>query len=144
MKRTAFILALIISLSLVTMAFAGQDWAGRYYDDPRSHNFATQASATYTTTTTSTSFALAGAKELQVVYQITAASGTTPSCTLKLQLSLDNTNWYDASGGAFAAKTTTGTDRLGIATPALYGRWVRTISGTTPSFTDKLTVSYRK
>ena len=83
---------------------------------------------------------------------ITAASGTTPSLTLKLQAKCDTTGvYYDVPGAAFAAKTAAGSDMLvvkpGVAAVANQAvsqpvpstfRWVATITGTTPSFTFTL------
>lgn len=68
---------------------------------------------------------------------VTAASGTTPSLTVKIQHSLDGVTWFDVSGGAFTAATAAGSQLLALNSVAL-GDNLRvswTISGTTPSFT---------
>lgn len=68
---------------------------------------------------------------------VTAASGTSPSLTVKLQTSDDGgTTWYDYPSGAFAAATGVTTQVL-LLTGKLGDtmRAVSTITGTTPSFT---------
>lgn len=86
------------------------------------------------------------------VLDVTAASGTTPTLDVKIQIYSPLGNDYiDLAGAAFAQKTTTNTSMLtvypGIAEtanvsvsdvmPPLY-RAVATIGGTTPSFTFTL------
>ena len=82
---------------------------------------------------------------------VTAVSGTTPSCVFRLQWSPDNgTTWidWDTTNLATTAFTATGTAVLKVASDLpivanaskndIVGRQVRvatTISGTTPSFT---------
>lgn len=91
-----------------------------------------------------------------LLLNISAASGTTPTLDLKVQL-YDKTSgaYMDIPSAAFAQKTTTGSDSLviypGIAETAnrsvsdvIPRNWrvVATIAGTTPSFTFSLGVSY--
>lgn len=68
---------------------------------------------------------------------VTAASGTTPSLTVKLQDSLDGgVSWADITGATTASLTTTGNSTIRVTAPI--GDMVRavwTITGTTPSFT---------
>lgn len=65
---------------------------------------------------------------------VTAASGTTPSATVKVQHSTDNSAWVDLI--TFTAATTATSERKTVTgTVNRYTRETRTISGTTPSFT---------
>src|SRR3989304_6018125 len=76
--------------------------------------------------------------------KVTAVSGT-PSLTMKLQYSYDNSTWTDVPSGAMSAITTTGIRELnGVAAVgvARFYRWVATISGTTPSFTFDINVLF--
>jgi hypothetical protein len=65
---------------------------------------------------------------------VTAASGTTPSLTVKVQHSVDNSVWVDLITFT-AATTATSERRTVIGTVNRYVREQHTISGTTPSFT---------
>ena len=65
---------------------------------------------------------------------VTAASGTTPSMTVKLQDSPDGVNFSD-TGAASVAITGAGTYRISLAQVGPFLRAVSTITGTTPSFT---------
>ncbi|MGI5288029.1 hypothetical protein ACQEVF_32455 [Nonomuraea polychroma] len=65
---------------------------------------------------------------------VTAASGTTPSLTVKVQHSVDNSVWVDLI--TFAAATTATSERKTVSgTVNRYVRETHTITGTTPSFT---------
>ena len=65
---------------------------------------------------------------------VTAASGTTPSLTTKVQHSVDNAVWVDLI--TFTAATARTKERKTVTgTVNRYLRETRTISGTTPSFT---------
>lgn len=83
-----------------------------------------------------------------VVLCSTNIDGTNPSSTVKLQISLDNTNFADLAGGAFTAVTTNSIQSLGIDTTALggsnYVRIVNTISGTTPTNISSVVLIGRK
>jgi hypothetical protein len=70
---------------------------------------------------------------LRLLLNVTAASGTTPSLTVVIEHSADNSTWVTHT--SFAAKTTTGTERKVISALDRYVRATWTISGTTPSFT---------
>ncbi len=95
-----------------------------------------------TATNTPATVVNAGNYGTAVAYlNVTAASGTTPSMTVKFQDSADKTNWVDVPSGAFGAVTTTGISRLVLTNVGPYLRAVETITGTTPSFTHSLAVS---
>lgn len=75
---------------------------------------------------------------VEALIQVTAVTGTTPSLTPKLQVSLDGATWFDATTGA--AITTAGAQRLQCLTLAAYARVAYTVSGTTPNFTATINV----
>ena len=98
-----------------------------------------------------------GNKGVVVVVNMGTVSGTTPTCTVKMQGSLDGgTTWYDIPGATTAAITATGVYAITVypGAPTVAGtatsitgtascgqplprswRIVATIGGTTPSFT---------
>ena len=81
------------------------------------------------------------ATRLDAQIEVTAASGSTPTLDVKLQDSLDGTNWTDVTSGAFTQATTTTIERITVAT--FDGAFVRiawTITGGTPSFTFNVRV----
>lgn len=103
---------------------------------------ATVLNGTFTTTGngTTTPFSLSNA--IVAYLNVTAASGTTPSLTVKFQDSPDGVTFYDIASGAFTAVTAAGTSRIVL--PAGVGPFVRavyTISGTTPSFTANVQIA---
>lgn len=72
---------------------------------------------------------------------VTTATGTTPSMTVKFQDSPDGgTTWYDVTSGAFSAATAAGSQRLVVPNIGSKLRAVATVSGTTPSFNFTLDV----
>lgn len=74
---------------------------------------------------------------------ITAVSGTTPSATVKIQHSPDDSAWADLI--TFTAAVAVGSQRGTVATGVSIDRYIRsmsTITGTTPSFT--YTVSFAR
>ena len=105
-----------------------------------------------------------GNKGVSVVIVLGTVSGTTPTCTFKLQSSTDGgTNWVDIPGAATASLTATGvfgidvypgaavtagtttTGTKAVASQVLPRTWrvVWTIGGTTPSFTiTSITFNY--
>jgi hypothetical protein len=73
---------------------------------------------------------------LNVLVNVTAVSGTTPSLTLSLQWSNDGTTWADADAAdAFTAITAAGVKAKQFPVKAQYARLAWAITGTTPSFT---------
>jgi hypothetical protein len=68
---------------------------------------------------------------------VTAASGTTPSLTAKLQTSFDGTTWRDVV--SFTAATGVTSERKSFPGIDRYVRAAWTVSGTTPSFTAGIT-----
>ena len=82
---------------------------------------------------------VADTKDLVCHLHVTAASGTTPSLTVKFQDSGDGTNWVDIPSAAFTAATAASNQRLVVNNVGTMVRAVATVSGTTPSFTVTLT-----
>lgn len=119
-----------------------KDWNHRYYPEPFEHVDASQASATHATTSTGATFNLSGAVELLVTHGVSAISGAGATITLELELSIDGVSWWSA--GSLAAQTAVGSATRGFATPAILGRWKRTIAGTAPSVTDTVAATFRE
>ena len=95
------------------------------------------ASAAITTTTTSAAVSMANISSASFVVAATAVSGTTPTLDVVVQETLDNVNWYDL----YHFERITATGVWVSPTIRLSGqqiRYVRTVSGTTPSFTMSL------
>lgn len=68
------------------------------------------------------------------ILHVTAATGTTPNLAVKIQHSVDNSVWVDLI--TFTAATAATSERLTVSgTVNRYVRAIRTVSGTTPSFT---------
>ena len=75
-----------------------------------------------------------GATTLRAQLDVTAASGTTPTLDVKIQDTLDGTNWNDLV--AFTQATATTREIKTVTTPFSDRlRVLYTIGGTTPSFT---------
>ncbi len=75
---------------------------------------------------------------------VTAVAGSTPSCTVKVQHSTDNSTWADLV--TFVAATATGAQRIAVAPGTTVNRYLRatqSISGGSPSFTYQLSFARR-
>ncbi len=94
-----------------------------------------------TATGNSSGFQVGGYNGLIAYLSVPAATGTTPSLTIKLQDSPDGTTWFDIPSAAFTAVTTAGQQRLVVNSIGNFIRAVSTVSGTTPSFTASLTIA---
>jgi len=67
---------------------------------------------------------------------VTAVSGTSPTLTVSLQFSWNNSTWTTANADeTTAAITTTGTVQLTAPSRGTFVRAAWTVGGTTPSFT---------
>lgn len=120
------------------------------------HEFTIFESAARTATANSSDQENLGAKGIWLSLNISAASGTSPTLDVKVQRKCPlSDTYYDVVGGAFAQKTTTGSDDLLIypgitaaanraVSSAIASRWrvVATIGGTTPSFTFTVAGGY--
>lgn len=102
------------------------------------------ASAARTTSSNSAAFSVRdqdekgiGLSNLNVVVDVTAASGTGPSLALEVEWSVDGTTFGAADGSAdtFAAITAAGVKAKRVSIKAPFYRLKWTITGTTPSFT---------
>jgi hypothetical protein len=92
------------------------------------------ASGAITTTTTSANIATTNIQSVAFQVAITAVSGTTPTLDIVLQETMDGVNFYDVYH--FERITATGTYYSPVMKLAGIGfRYVRTVTGTTPSFT---------
>lgn len=128
------------------MAFAGLNGV------QRGDHFEFKALAAETASTTHNVFHPTGPGMTSIVVKVTAASGTTPTLTVIVEGSDDETNWFQlgviGSGGYSVGTTataptnitTTGTSRAAFVTP----EFIRTrsvVGGTTPSFTYSVEAS---
>lgn len=81
-----------------------------------------------------------GTASIGVAVSSSAASGTTPSVTVKVDWSVDGTNW--GSTDSFTAITTAGASQYQVLTvKGTYYRISWTVSGTTPSVTVTVTAN---
>ena len=120
------------------------------------HELTVFASAARTATANSSDMENRAARGVRLFLAVTAASGTTPTLDVKVQVKDPiNDTYIDLPNAAFAQKTGTATDELtiypGITTAAnravstaLSQKWrvVATIGGTTPSFTFSVAAAY--
>lgn len=92
------------------------------------------ASAAITSTATSSAISTTNSQGMSFQVTVTAASGTNPALDVVVQESLDGTNWTDIYH--FVRLTGTGFE-VSPVIPVMgqYIRYVRTVAGTTPSFT---------
>lgn len=103
---------------------------GRYIGG---HATTLQASVTKTASFVSTGVDLGSAVQVRLTLGVTAASGTTPSMTVTVETSPDNSTW--TSLGSFSAATAVGSQAKVFSGCDRYVRANAAISGTTPSFT---------
>jgi hypothetical protein len=95
------------------------------------------ASAAVTTTVTSANIALTNAQTVALQVAVTAVSGTTPILDIVIQETFDTINYFDVYH--FQRITSSGTYQTPLLRMSGIGyRVVRTIGGTTPSFTMSL------
>jgi len=95
------------------------------------------ASAAITTTVTSANIALTNAQTISLQAIVSATSGTNQTLDITIQETYDNTNYYDVYH--FPRITTVGQYQTPLLRMSGIGyRVVRTVSGTTPSFTMSL------
>lgn len=111
----------------------GQDTQGRYFPEPETRTDAAIASAARTATGVGTAFDTQGARQFDATLTISAAGGTTPTLDVRLETTVDGTNWHTVA--AFPQKNATGTDAKPFVGLGEQCRWAWTIAGTTPSFT---------
>jgi hypothetical protein len=81
-----------------------------------------------------------------VVVNVGTVTGTTPTCTVKIQDSPDNSTFTDVSGAATASLTAAGTVSFPVDLDSTnrYLRAVATIAGTTPVFPLAVNLIARK
>lgn len=95
------------------------------------------ASAARTTNGSGSTVAVGTAHTLRATLSVTAASGTTPSLTARIETSEDGTTWRTAL--TFTAATGATTQRLSTSGLDRFIRAAWTITGTTPSLTFSVT-----
>jgi hypothetical protein len=99
-----------------------------------------------TTTTTSSAFGIRPERDSTMFLHVyvTAVSGTSPSLTVSLEWSHDGVNFAPADGTADAMTAITAVGGLvkGFTIKAPYFRIKETVSGTTPSLTRDINVTY--
>lgn len=111
-----------------------------------------KASAAETASTTGSAVELGDNASMHVTVDVTAVSGTTPTMTVDIEGSDDNTNWavigtfgangYRAGSVGTAPSNLTGAATVrGVLPAARYVRHKSTIGGTTPSFTYSVALS---
>ena len=94
-----------------------------------------KASAATTATGVSDAIAVAG-KDLALLVDVSAASGTTPTLDVSVEWSYDGTNWaVGDTADTFAQLTAAAKKVKSFTSKARYARVRWTIGGTTPSFT---------
>ena len=96
------------------------------------------ASAALTTTATSAAVAITNVQSAAFSVNITAVTGSSPTLDVVIQCSVNTTTWQDVHHFERATGTTTLISPT-IALPCAQIRYVRTVGGTTPSFTMSLT-----
>jgi Bbp16-like protein len=93
---------------------------------------------TITTTTNGTGVDLQPTEGINnLVVEVGAVSGTTPSCVVTIQESADNSTWTNVTTNYNMAAITTGSQVLVVGFNSRLKRYLRavfTITGTTPSF----------
>ena len=96
------------------------------------------ASAALTTTATSAAVAITNVQSAAFSVNITAVTGTNPTLDVVIQCSVNTTTWQDIYHFERAtASTTLITPNIGL--PCAQIRYVRTVGGSSPSFTMSLT-----
>lgn len=113
-----------------------QNSVGKFVDAPRALMFPSQ---TMTATTTGDVFELGEKRTLALKLDVTAASGTSPTCDVIVETS----DLADFSANVrtvitFTQRTAAGSQRLSAGGFDKYARAKATIGGTTPSFTLSL------
>jgi hypothetical protein len=105
-------------------------------------NGAVALSGTLTATSNGSALAVPGAdggSHILVSVHVSAASGTSPTLSCKLQHSDDASSWSDVTGAAQSANlTAAGNALFGGRATKKYVRVVATVGGTTPSFTTSV------
>lgn len=93
-------------------------------------------SAARTTTGQSSAIDCGNSRNVALLVDVTAVSGTTPSATFSVEWSHDGTNWFAADPADVMTAITAAAKRVKyVDTKAPNMRLVWTITGTTPSFT---------
>lgn len=116
------------------------DARGWYYADDEAVPALGVASSAITTTA-SIEAQSPGTGVLFVEYAVTAASGTSPTLNVAIEVSVDDgTTWYEAQ--TLTQITAAATQRVMVPCAGDRVRIRQTVGGTTPSFTRSVTVRF--
>lgn len=111
---------------------------GRFSPKPEARADFALASAARTATGNGAAFDTQDVVNIEATLAISARSGTTPTLDLRLETTVDGTNWDTVA--AFPQQTNTVVARgKAFAGLGRQCRWAWTIGGTTPSFTFAVT-----
>lgn len=116
-----------------------QDSQGRWYNEPEARSDFGLASAARTASGTGSAFSVQDVSAILGTLSVTAASGTAPTLDVRLETTVDGTNWYTV--GSFPQKTAAGSDARAFGPVGSQCRWAWTVAGTGPSFTFGLTAT---
>lgn len=113
---------------------------GRFYEGDVDTDLGDETFTALTATANGTAFSIEDAAALAVTLDVSARSGTTPTLDVKLQARLDDGPWTDV--GSFAQMTAVAATKRAFQVGGYTeGRWVKTVGGTTPSFTGSIAVA---
>lgn len=114
---------------------------GRYYAPAATLAAGTETLNALTATANGTAFNLDGAVGLISKVDITARSGTSPTLDVSLQARVDSDGaWVNVAAHAQVTAVSS-TKRAFQVAGFTQARWVKTVGGTTPSFTGTITAS---
>ena len=91
-----------------------------------------------TATTNGEWFDVGDAHTLRLLLDVTARSGTSPTCDVSVQTRKDADDASPRTVGSFAQKTAAGSERKAFTGLDRQVRVVQTLGGTTPSFTSSV------
>ena len=109
----------------------------RYYPDAETRADMALASAARTASGTGAAFGTEDVVNIEATLDVTAVSGTGPTLDLRLETTVDGTNWDTVA--AFPQRTAAGQRGKAFAGLGRQCRWAWTIAGTGPSFTFAVT-----
>ena len=118
------------------------DQKGRHYEGDEARADAAVASAARTASATGTAFNTEDATAFEATLTVSAASGTAPLLDVRLETTVDGTNYYTV--GSFGQKTASATEAKAFGPLGDTCRWAWTVAGTTPSFTFSISAEAQR
>lgn len=113
---------------------------GRFYEGDVATDRGDETLTALTATANGTAFPVADAHALVATLTISARSGTTPTLDVSLEARVGDGPW--TACGALAQITAPGNTKRAFQVAGYdEARWVKTVGGTTPSFTGSIAVS---